>query len=115
MGRGKSNSKHRLELLYNNLIWLKSNSVNEWKDKISNFSNEEIDSFSELFLNFLKGRFKTNSRKLSKLAKIKDKIVLLASKKISRKKKVSLLSSVQGLFLIKELIPIVIDILPVYF
>ncbi len=85
-----------------------SERVNYIKNK---FSEKEINFFSEIASNFLRGNIKTDSISFKHLKRIKQYIYKLASNKTAKKYKHQLLSSLKGLQILNLLIPLTIQTL----
>lgn len=73
---------------------------------LRNINNHQIDLISEICLNFLNSNIKTSYSKLNLLAKFRNYLHKLSSKSISHKLKRNILSSLQGLYILKLLLPV---------
>ena len=104
----------KLPLLLRNkefIIFLNSLPFIKKKKILATLSKKHLDSISEIFANFLKKHLPIAGKAVKRLAKFKKEARQIALKKTSHKKKINILKSSKGGFLLSVLLPAAVTLI----
>lgn len=103
----------RKQKLLDFIIYINTLSPTERNIYMGKLNNTELNYISEIFSNFIKSNLKTDKTVFKKIVKLKKYIRNVASRNFSKSRKLRILKSTRGGYILQLLLPLAISALTI--